>query len=212
MRKSCASRLTVPEEKLLRLLRSILSICTTNTCTASTNTGNWDLSKQVRPIWSKGFYLAKISPTDISLNIIDFHKSREVFPLSSHTRFVRWAYAETNGGSAELNPNNPEDIQIFTNFWRRHISAVNPEPHWQLQPEDEHSAIALAPCNQHNTISHLSAVLNHVQKHYYSDIYYLQKEKASGEIKYQFYYLIPLQETPTASLDLNLSFLYFQLM
>jgi len=65
----------------------------------------------------------------------------------------------------------------FAKWWALYISAWNPEPRHGAHRMGEIAAIALPVDGQENRGSHLSGILNRVQRHQCSEAYCLRKDK-----------------------------------
>jgi hypothetical protein len=81
---------------------------------------------------------------------------------STHNYGVFWLEAEP---SPEVEEVDDATRTEFANWWGLYISAWNPEPRHGAYRVDEIAAVALPLDRQENRVSHLSAIVNRVQRH-----------------------------------------------
>jgi hypothetical protein len=84
----------------------------------------------------------------------------------------------------------------FAKWWALYISAWNPEPRHGAHRMDEIAAIALPVDGQENRVSHLSGILNRVQRHQCSEAYCLRKGKDTSNVYCRFHFPWPLRDEP----------------
>ena len=85
------------------------------------------------------------------------------------------------------NVDNENSRTAFAAFWDKHVTAINPEPGHQENFE-QIPPMQSSFEEQTNTIGHLSAVINRVQRHRCTDAYCLRLNKRTQERSCRFYF------------------------
>lgn len=95
---------------------------------------------------------------------------------STHVHGFAWL---DPGGAPEVQaaPLNEVSRQEFTQFWSKHVFAVNPEPNRQPPARRSRSVYNSSTAQLANTFGQLSDVVNRTQKHACSEAYCLRKRK-----------------------------------
>lgn len=112
---------------------------------------------------------------------------------STHDHAVFWL---DGAPSPEVDGLDEATHTKFTKWWALYISAWNPEPRHGAHKMDEIAATALPVDGPENRVSHLSGILNRVQRHQCSEAYCLRKDKDTGNVYCRFHFPWPLRDEP----------------
>jgi hypothetical protein len=95
---------------------------------------------------------------------------------STHVRGFAWL---DSGVAPEVQtaPLNEESRRLFTEFWSKHVFAVNPEPNRQPPARRSKGTYNTSTTELSNTFEALSDVVNRTQKHACTEAYCLRKRK-----------------------------------
>lgn len=111
---------------------------------------------------------------------------------SSHTHGLYWIKDAPN---SEVDRLSEAERQAFANIWGIVIQAQNPEPLREGAPYEERSPMSLAPEEHRNTVGHLSATLNRVQRHTCATTYCLRRDARTGEPFCRFHFPVELSDS-----------------